>query len=159
MSKGATAVHDAQIKVRLGTYLRDARKRRGLRLADVANAIGRTTQFVCDIEKGRRGGRWLQAQTVAMWAGYLEIPVSTIADLQRGSVDDWLQSEDSQRYRDYLRILRNREHSRMLLNAVTALNDVVQQAQNPKLTMHDARELLSIVSESVGKIESALAYK
>ena len=40
--------------MKFGKYLRDLRETRNLRQSDLANMIGVSTVYICDIEKGRR---------------------------------------------------------------------------------------------------------
>jgi transcriptional regulator with XRE-family HTH domain len=55
-----------------GQFIKRIRINQGLTLAQVANAIGFTPQYVCDIEHGRRGAN-LRTKVLLMLADYLKI--------------------------------------------------------------------------------------
>ena len=54
---------------KLGTSLRDARKRRGLRLEDVALAAGVGIRFVSELERGKPTARLAETLRVASALG------------------------------------------------------------------------------------------
>lgn len=61
----------------LGKFIRRIRKHRKLKQTDVARAIGRTSAFVCDLEKGRRGAN-LSENVAMQLAEYLNVPYSQL---------------------------------------------------------------------------------
>lgn len=69
----------------MGEWLKENRVRQGHRLKDVADAIGRGIQYVCEVEHGRRGHR-MEPVTALLWCEYLELDPATIFGyLQHGS--------------------------------------------------------------------------
>jgi len=61
----------------LGKFIRRVRKMRKLKQIDLARAIGRSNQYVCDLEKGRRGTR-LSPEMAVMIADYLQVPLNQL---------------------------------------------------------------------------------
>ena len=61
----------------LGKFIRRVRKMRKLKQVDLARAIGRSNQYVCDLEKGRRGTR-LSPELAVIIADYLQVPLNQL---------------------------------------------------------------------------------
>ena len=61
----------------LGKFIRRVRKMRKLKQIDLARAIGRSNQYVCDLEKGRRGTR-LSPEMAVLIADYLQVPLNQL---------------------------------------------------------------------------------
>jgi len=70
--------------VRSGELLREARKRSGLKLSDIRQAIGLTPSAVTRLETGDRHP---SVQVLAQLAGCLEIDDATLAEVVRGYVE------------------------------------------------------------------------
>jgi len=147
---------EQEVKRRLGAFLKQVRERRGYTLADISIAVGRSKTYVCDVESGRRGGSHMPAEIVAQWAAYLDIPVSAIAERQRRAPSDALSN--SQRYRSYMRILRNRTRSTRIYKAVTTLRQLIKDSQT-ELTPSQTRELFGKIAENVEVIDTCLVYQ
>lgn len=147
---------EQEVKKRLGAFLKGVRERRGYAIGDIAVAIGRSKTYVCDVENGRRGGSRMPADVVSMWAAYLDIPVSAVAERQRrGEVG---AITNTQRYRSYMRILRNRSRSTRIYKAVTELRLLVEASKN-ELTPTQTRELFGKVAANVEVIDTCLVYQ
>ncbi len=150
-------LQEQEIKRRLGAFLREVRERRGFSLADIATATGRSRSYVCDVEAGRRGGTRIPADIIALWAGYLNVPVSAIAEIQRAR--DSSAPTNTQRYRSYMRILRNRTRSLRIYKAVGELRELVKVAADDEhLSRAQTREIIGRVSQAIDIIDSCLAY-
>ena len=61
----------------LGKFIRRIRKHRKLKQTDLARAIGRSNQYVCDLEKGRRGLR-MSPELALTIADYLQVPLNQL---------------------------------------------------------------------------------
>lgn len=69
----------------MGEWLKEHRVKQGHRLKDVADAIGRGIQYVCEVEHGRRGHR-MEPVTAILWCEYLELdPATMFRFLQYGT--------------------------------------------------------------------------
>lgn len=147
---------EQEVKKRLGAFLKNVRERRGYTLADIAVAIGRSKTYVCDVESGRRGGSRMPADIVAQWAAYLDIPVSAVAERQRRGDPNAISN--TQRYRSYMRILRNRTRSTRIYKAMTELRELVKASQ-AELTPTQTRELFGKVAQNVEVIDTCLVYQ
>lgn len=83
----------------MGKLLRKTRLQRGLKLRDVAAAIGRNTSYVCDVEHGRRGHN-MDPVLAMCWAEYLVIDPQVLfdhlgfadSDVDRFRVQHYLQT-------------------------------------------------------------------
>jgi len=152
-------LEESAIKTAVGAFLKEARLRRRYTLASVARALGRSPAWVCDVESGRRGGSHLSPTIISDWAGYLNIPVASIAEKQRLAEDTLLDrtSAASKRYLEYYKILRSRTRSIGMYNAINELKGVVNESQE-SLTLEKAQALLERVEKSVVKISSCLQY-
>jgi len=83
----------------MGEWLRGHRMAQGHRLKDVADAIGRGIQYVCDVEHGRRGHR-MEPVTALLWCEYLELDPADIfkhlsigsGELQRLRIQHYLET-------------------------------------------------------------------
>jgi transcriptional regulator with XRE-family HTH domain len=148
---------EQDVKKRLGLFLREVRERRHLSLGDISIAIGRSKTYVCDVESGRRGGSRMPPDVVTQWAAYLDIPVSAIAERQRVRGDVGAIT-NTQRYRSYMRILRNRTRSTRIYKAVSELRDLVRASQS-ELTPAQTRELFGRVAQNVEVIDTCLVYQ
>jgi transcriptional regulator with XRE-family HTH domain len=147
---------EQEVKKRLGAFLKGVRERRGYTLGDIAVAVGRSKTYVCDVESGRRGGSRMPADIVALWAAYLDIPVSAVAERQRRGEANAISN--TQRYRSYMRILRNRNRSTRIYKAVTELRQLVRESQS-ELTPTQTRELFGKVAANVEVIDTCLVYQ
>ena len=64
---------------KVGAYLAQTRRERGHTLRDIADALGRSTQWVSDVEHGRRGSR-MDPVLALLWAEYLNIDAQPVLD-------------------------------------------------------------------------------
>lgn len=150
---------EQEVKRRLGSFLKSVRERRKYTLGDIAVAIGRSKTYVCDVESGRRGGSRMPADVVAQWAAYLDIPVSAVAEKQRKLAKGEPNAiSNTQRYRSYMRILRNRSRSTRIYKAVIELRELVKASQD-ELTPTQTRELFGKVAANVEVIDTCLVYQ
>jgi transcriptional regulator with XRE-family HTH domain len=145
------------IKIVLGAYLKEMRIRRKISLGDMALAVGKTKSYVCDVENGRRGGSRMAADMVALWADYLDIPVSSIVERQRQKETPPNIIITSPRYRSYLRILRNKKRSKRIHKAITDMRDLLGMS-DMDLTHSQVRDLMSKLTENVNIIDTCLEY-
>jgi transcriptional regulator with XRE-family HTH domain len=148
---------ELECKRELGAFLRSTRERRKRTLEDVALAIGRSKTYVCDVEAGRRGGSKMPADIVSMWAGYLNIPVATIAKMQNheGVKADETAANMARRS-TYMRILRSRSRSARIFTAVKETRELLKVTDG--LTPADMRDLLTQVAKNVEIINTCLKY-
>lgn len=63
--------------LKMGDWLRNARLQRRHTQKDVADAIGRGIQYVCDVEKGRRGHK-MDPVIALLWCEYLALDPETL---------------------------------------------------------------------------------
>jgi len=83
----------------MGRWLREARVSQNLTQTDVAAAIGRSAQYVCEVEYGKRGGR-MDPVMGLLWCEYLSLdPAELFAylslgttEIERFTVQHYLQS-------------------------------------------------------------------
>ena len=83
----------------MGEWLRQNRIKRGARLKDVGDAIGRGPQFVSDVEHGRRGHR-MDPVIALLWCDYLVLEPSVMfsylslgdTDLERIRIQHYLET-------------------------------------------------------------------
>ncbi len=145
------------IKLVVGAYLKEQRIRRKISLGDIALAVGRTKSYVCDVENGRRGGSRMTAELVALWADYLDIPVSSIVERQKPKDNPPTIVVASPRYHSYLRILRNKKRSKRIHKAITDMRDLLGMS-DMDLTHSQVRDLMSKLTENVNIIDTCLEY-
>lgn len=146
-----------ECKRELGAFLRATREKRKRNLEDVALAIGRSKTYVCDVESGRRGGSRMPADIVSMWAGYLGIPVATIAKMQNheGVKADTTIANMARRS-TYMRILRSRARSARIFTAVKETRALLKATDD--LTPAQTRDLIANVAKNIEIINSCLKY-
>jgi transcriptional regulator with XRE-family HTH domain len=145
------------IKLLVGAYLKEMRVRRKISLGDMALAVGKTKSYVCDVENGRRGGSRMAADLVALWADYLDIPVSSIVERQKQKETPTNIIIASPKYRSYLRILRNKKRSKRIHKAITDMRDLLSMSYS-ELTHSQVRDMMSKLTENVNIIDTCLEY-
>lgn len=153
-----TSLAEHECKRALGAFLREMREKRKKSLGDMATALGRSKSYVCDIEAGRRGGSRLPAEVVVVWASYLDIPVAAVAEKQR-VLESAKRPEvtSTQRYRSYMKILRNRKRSNRIYTAVSTMRTLLR-VSDEQLTPAQVKDLLAKMAENVEVIDSCLVY-
>ena len=83
-SDGGTR-HEPLFRVELGAHLRELRHRRGERLADTARRAGISTQYLSEIERGRKdpSSEMIEAVAVALGSSAGEVAVAVGQRMQR----------------------------------------------------------------------------
>lgn len=84
----------------MGEWLREHRIKRGARLKDVGDAIGRGPQYVSDVEHGRRGHR-MDPVIALLWCDYLVLDAAVMfsylslgdTDLERFRIQHYLETQ------------------------------------------------------------------
>lgn len=98
----------------MGAWLRKARIRRGHTQRDVAQAIGRSIQYISEVEHGRRGHK-MEPVTALQWCEYLNLDSGVMfghlqlgeSELERWRVRHYLETSAwASKYMRALRILR-----------------------------------------------------
>ncbi len=64
---------------RVGAYLANTRRERGHTQQEVADALGRSVQWVSDVEHGRRGSR-MDPVLALLWSEFLNIDAQSVLD-------------------------------------------------------------------------------
>jgi acetoacetate decarboxylase len=99
----------------------------------------------------------MPADIVTMWAGYLGIPVASIAKMQRHEGVRETESIASMARRStYMRILRSRNRSARIFEAVKESRELLKVVDN--LTPAEARDLLTHVAKNIEIINTCLKY-
>lgn len=136
----------------LGKLIRKVRKKRKLKLKDVAQAINKSPAYICDLEHGRRGNN-INPIIVSQLADYLHIPTSLMFK-KAGLIDD----EGVIEYNQYLKVTRSKRKARKIAasfeHITGLLHDLKRDTQNLAPMVHDevkaletsVRELQTIIS-------------
>jgi len=143
---------ESQIRTELGNFLRSMRIKRGRKSSEVARALDKSVQYVCDIEMGRRGGSHLAFETACKWASYLNIPAASIT--KRQNINSKLDLNDD-KARSYFRIVRNKTRATKLRVALSELSSTVARLRAGTVELGVG---LNDLDETIEKIGHCLEY-
>ncbi len=149
---GGNSLSEQQIRENLGTFLRSIRKKRGYKSSEVARALNKSVQYVCDIEMGRRGGSHLAPESIVAWANYLNIPISSIT--KRQNIDSRLDMLD-EKARSYFRIVRNKARAAKLREGMSELSRIVAGMRDGSI---DTGVGIDGLEKTIVKIAQSLEY-
>ena len=138
-----------------GRYLKRVRVARHLKQKDVGAAIGKSTAYICDLEKGRRGvvGS-INPLILIQLADYLNVPVSEIL-YRAGVIDKELEA----RYGQYYKILRSKIRAQRVGKCLESCkNDVERLIIVTNGTGGEVGELLNVLQSRILELDSALTF-
>lgn len=135
----------------LGRFIKRARKARNLKLRQVADAIGKSPQYICDIEKGRRGQNMHPLLAVKL-AEFLNVPIAAI--LNRAGV---IIDENEVKYKQILRLTRNNLQSTRILNTFSNAYDAIERLKTLTEVGSPAKKLVQTLGDLVRELDSALS--
>jgi transcriptional regulator with XRE-family HTH domain len=116
-----------------GKYLRSIRISRNMNQTQVAQAVGKSTAYICDLEKGRRGihGK-MNPLLLIQLADFLNVPVSEVL-ARAGLIDKELEAK----YGQYFRILRSKMRAQRVGECIKGCKDDIELLKN--VTLQDVR--------------------
>ena len=116
-----------------GKYLRSVRISRNMNQTQVAQAVGKSTAYICDLEKGRRGipGKMNPLLLIKL-ADFLNVPVSEIL-ARAGLIDKELEAKFGQ----YFRILRSKMRAQRVGECIKGCKEDIELLKN--VTLQDVR--------------------
>jgi transcriptional regulator with XRE-family HTH domain len=135
-----------------GKFLARVRRKRNKTQKEVGLAIGKSTAYVCDIERGRRGapGPW----TLMQISDYLNIP-STELYVKAGIIDKGIES----RYGQYFKILRSKMRAQRVGKVIEgAKNDVEALKTETNGVGGEVSQLVISLQNRILELETVLTF-
>jgi len=134
-----------------GAWVRKMRKKRKYTLRQLAAAVGYSTGWVCEFEKGRRGVRMSDPLFFMKLADYLQIPldnVLTAAQLPKRVYEE-----------KYVRVyqqIRNKTKATLIVESITEIEKNISQLMSSNSLAGKNRDMVERLSIEMTKIKTAL---
>lgn len=143
-----------QQKSKFGQFLHEVRKKRGLRLKDVAQACGKSTAYICDLEKGRRGYTRVDPEMLITIAKYLHIPMSALV-----SRLDYVDNENEKKHLDYIKLLRSKSRASMVVKDLEEIRSAIYDGKQRFPGADLFLEILQRIEIAVDSLDSCLVHR
>ena len=99
-----------------GSWVRQLRLKRGYSQRQVALAVGKSTSWVCELEKGRRGVRIQDPEFYIALAEYMNVPLGAVLDAANIP-----KTKEDQRHHSVYRMVRNRSIAQRIVKTIDEL--------------------------------------
>jgi len=100
-----------------GSWVRQLRRKRGYTQTQLGLALGKTTSWVCEFEKGRRGIRSNEPQFYINLAEYMNVPLESVL-----SAANIPRTREDERHQAVYRMLRNKAKTGQIIGTIDALD-------------------------------------